>query len=170
MRRFGFPPGVLCAFLLCGLVFQSTAAERPSLDEAASSPEELVRRFLAAVTENNIEHVRRLAVNQDEFKTLVYPELSAAGRARNTSAEFVWSMLQTRSESSLHSIMEAVGGRQLSFEEIRFTGETTRYESYKVHSESLLVLRDEVGDRQTVRLFGSVLELDGQFKIFSFNR
>ncbi len=109
-------------------------------------------------------------MNQDEFKTLVYPELPAADPARNTSAEFVWSMLQTRSESSLHSIMAAVGGRQLSFEEIRFTGETTRYESYKVHRESLLVLRDEAGDRQTVRLFGSVLEMDGQFKIFSFNR
>lgn len=149
---------------------QPAAAERQPLVAAAASPEELVRRFLAALSENDIENVRLLAVTEDEFKTLIYPELPAADPGRNTSAEFVWSMLHTRSESSLHSIMSSVGGRHLWFEEIRFTGETSQYRSYKVHRESLLVLRDEAGDPQTVRLFGSVLELNGQFKIFSFNR
>lgn len=170
MRVFRFPPGVLFACLLCGLVVQSTAAERRTLDAAASSPEELVRRFLDAVEENNVDHVRRLAITEDEFKTLVYPELPASDPRRNTSAEFVWNTLHTRSESNLYSMMDAVGGRRFTLEELRFTGETTQYETYKVHRESLLVLRDRDGMKQTVRLFGSVLELDHQFKIFSFNR
>jgi hypothetical protein len=149
-------------------VVQSAAAERP-LEAAASSREELVRRFLDLVAGNDIDEVRKLAVNEDEFRTLIYPELPAADPRWNTSAEFVWNLFYLRNESSLRSMMAAIGGRRLTLEEIRFTGGTTEYATYRVHRESLLVLRDEEGKPQTVRLFGSVLELDGQFKIFSFN-
>ena len=41
-------------------------------------------------------------------------------------------------------------------------------DSYKVHKEAHLVVKDEKGEQQEVRLFGSVLEMGGQFKLFSF--
>jgi hypothetical protein len=153
---------------MCGLAVQSVAAGRRSLDAAASSPEELVRRFLDLVAGNNVDQIRRLAVNEEEFSLLLYPETPAADPRRNTSAEFVWNMHHIRSESSLERMIHAIGGRRLELEELRFTGGTTEYETYRVHRDSLLVLRDENGEQQRVRLFGSVLELDNQFKIFSF--
>ena len=161
------------AAILIGLLMasvQQTTSELRRLDGAAGSPDELVRRFLDGLARNEPDEVRRLALSEEEFRKFVWPELPSADPRRNLTAEFVWGNLNIRSESNLHSMMAAIGGRRFIFEEIRFTGEVTQYETYRVHRGSLLALMDEVGERQDVRLFGSVLELDGQFKIFSFNR
>jgi hypothetical protein len=161
--------GVVAA-IIAGLVLQSGAAVRRPLESAASSPEELTRRFLDAIAGNRPDEVRKLALSEEEFRKYVWPELPSAEPARNLTPEFVWNSLHIRSESNLRSTMASVGGRRLRLEEVRFTGGVTEYKTYRVHRASLLFLKDEVGKEQTVRLFGSVLELDGQFKIFSFNR
>ena len=172
MRPLGFPLGVLLACLVSGPIVraaQDTRAER-RLADGAGSPEELARRFLDALARNAIDDVRRLAMTEEEFRTRVYPELPVSDPARNASAEFVWNMLHIRSESNLHSLMRQSGSRALGLEEIRFRGDSEAYDTFHVHRESMLVLTDEAGEQQTARLFGSVLEMDGQFKIFSFNR
>ncbi len=172
MQPLGFPLGVLLACLVCVPIVraaQDTRAER-RLADGAGSPEELARRFLDALARNEIEDVRRLAMTEEEFRTRVYPELPVSDPARNASSEFVWNMLHIRSESNLHSVMRQSGGRTLALEDIRFRGESEAYDTFRVHRESMLVLTDDAGERQTASLFGSVLEMDGRFKIFSFNR
>lgn len=164
-----FPPGVLAAGLIVGLVVQSPAAERRPLEAAASSTEELVRSFLDALQEDDIEGVSRLALTRGEFESYIWPELPAAQPERNLTAEFVWNNMNVRSRSNLNQLMESLGGQRLILEELRFTGETTEYATFRVHRDSELVVRDESGELRRGRLFGSVLELDGQFKIFSFN-
>jgi hypothetical protein len=160
----------LIAAVMAGLVLQSSAAAQRLLESAASSPDELARRFLDALAGNKPDEVRKLALSEEEFRKYVWPELPSAEPARNLTPEFVWNSLHIRSESNLRSMMASVGGHRLRLEEVRFTGGVTEYKTYRVHRASLLFLKDEVGKDQTVRLFGSVLELDGQFKIFSFNR
>ena len=49
-----------------------------------------------------------------------------------------------------------------------FRGETTQYETYRVHREAVLDLVDEEGNELTLPLFGSILERGGEFKLFSF--
>ncbi len=51
---------------------------------------------------------------------------------------------------------------------IRFLGETTPYGSYLVHRESELTVKDLDGTQRDIRLFGSVLEKGGRFKVFSY--
>ena len=169
MRPFHLSLGVLAACLLLGLTFEFGAAERRNLEAAAGSPEELVRNFLDALADNDIRAVRRLAISKDEFITYVWPDLPAAAPERNLTPEFVWNTMNIRSLSNLGQLMDTLGGRRLKLGEIRFTGEVTEYGTFRVHRDSQLVLQDENGEIQTGRLFGSVLELDDQFKIFSFN-
>jgi uncharacterized protein YrzB (UPF0473 family) len=52
----------------------------------------------------------------------------------------------------------------------RFASGTEPFDSYVVHKETVLTLVDEDGVEHTERLFGSILEIDGQFKIYSFVR
>jgi hypothetical protein len=169
MQWFRSPPGVLVVCLLTGLVFQSVAAERRNLEAAASSPEELVRGFLAALSHDDLDQVRRLAVTEEEFATYIWPELPAAAPDRNLTVQFVWNNMNVRSQSNLRHLMDALGGQRLELEELRFTGKTTEYATYRIHRNSELVVRDRTGKISIGRLFGSVLELDGQFKILSFN-
>jgi hypothetical protein len=168
MRRFRFPPGVLVALLLSGAFTDPAAAERRILEAAASSPVELARRFLDRLAEGDVEGIQQLALTEGEFAEFVYPELPAADPLRNTSAGFVWNQLHLRSQSSLGAVLTHLSGRRLKLKEIRFAGGVEPYDSYVVHRESLLILEDEDGVERTERLFGAVLEMDGQFKIYSF--
>jgi len=49
-----------------------------------------------------------------------------------------------------------------------FEGETTEYETFAVYRETILAVRNEQGQEFTDGLFGSILERDGQYKLFSF--
>ncbi len=51
---------------------------------------------------------------------------------------------------------------------MRAAGETTQYSSFLVRRQTELTVREEGGDTRQLRLFGSLLEKDGVFKVFSF--
>ena len=59
-------------------------------------------------------------------------------------------------------------GKRYDLVSLRFAKGTDSYQNYKVHNETHLVVKDKNGAQQEVRLFGSMLEVDGRFKLFSF--
>jgi hypothetical protein len=44
----------------------------------------------------------------------------------------------------------------------------TRYPSYTVHRETVLRVRDEAGGEADMRLFGSSVQKDNAWKVFSY--
>jgi hypothetical protein len=52
--------------------------------------------------------------------------------------------------------------------DVGFDGETTDYGSYRVLRKSRVTLRDAEGRLTTARLFGSIIEQQGRFKVFSY--
>jgi hypothetical protein len=49
------------------------------------------------------------------------------------------------------------------------TGETSEYETFRVRRKTVLVVENERGEAETLRLFGSLLQQqDGRFKVFSY--
>ena len=56
---------------------------------------------------------------------------------------------------------------RIEFRSIRFLGETTQVpDSYRVHRESELTVKDADGIERQVRMFGSVIEKSGRYKVF----
>ena len=51
---------------------------------------------------------------------------------------------------------------------IEFDGESTPYDTFIVHRDSRLTVRDEEGVEREVRLFGSVLQRGDAYKLFSY--
>lgn len=51
---------------------------------------------------------------------------------------------------------------------LEFQGGTEDYGTFKVHRETILILKDRDAREQTGRLFGSILEYRGRFKVFSY--
>mgnify|MGYP007054685215 FL=1 len=51
---------------------------------------------------------------------------------------------------------------------VRNDGETTRYPSYVVHRATVLQVRDETGTQTDLRLFGSLIQKEGVWKVFSY--
>lgn len=155
---------LLTAVAVCAA---AAGCARP-VPNSADSLEGLTRAVLEALSRRDDSALRALALDEDEFRRHVWPELPASRPERNTPFGYVWTDLRTKSDAGLRGILAAHGGRRYQLERVRFTGETTQYDTFVVHRDSMLDVLDETGRRNTLRLFGSVIEKGGGFKVFSY--
>ena len=124
--------------------------------------------MLSAVEQRDTAGLRGLALSEEEFREHVWPELPAARPERNLPFSYVWGDLRQKSDESLGRMLASHGGRKYVLISVRNTGETTRYPSYTVSRETALMVRDETGAQMELRLFGSIIQKDGGWKVFSY--
>jgi hypothetical protein len=140
----------------------------PPLSSTQDSAEALAREVLSAFARGDEARLGALALNEQEFRDHVWPDLPAARPERNLPFSFVWGDLRPKSEYSLQQALAEHGGQPYTLASVRFDGETTRYGSYAVHRVTVLRVRDGRGQEADLRLFGSMLEKDGAWKVFSY--
>jgi hypothetical protein len=107
-------------------------------------------------------------LNEQDFREHIWPELPASRPERNLPFSYVWGDLHQKSEAALAQILARHGGRRYMLMSVRFAGETTRYPSYTVYRETVLKVRDDQGIEADLRVFGSSLEKDDAWKVFSY--
>lgn len=185
--RFVAAAAALCVLAACGSERSPTArAEsrpgegnsvlRPALPAGAAAPfaasaetpEEAARRALERIAAGDREGLLAIALSEAEFREVVYPELPASRPERNTSADYVWRGLRQKSRNSLAFTLDRYTGAPLELVAVEFLGETTDYGSYRVHRKTALTVKRPDGSKTVVRLFGSMIERAGRYKIFSF--
>lgn len=150
------------------LLITGCSTGTPPLPNSRESVDDLARAVLAAIERRDVEALQLLALNREEFTTRVWPELPAARPERNLSSGYVWGDLNQKSNITLQQTLAARGGQKYTLVRTQFNGETTEYPSYRVHRESELTVRDASGTEQTIRVFGSVLEMGDRYKVFSY--
>ena len=109
-----------------------------------------------------------LPLSELEFRTVVWPELPSSRPERGLPFDYVWGDLHQKSANAMRRLIDRHGGKRYSLVGLEFDGQTTPYETYRVHRETVLAVRDEAGGQQELALFGSILERDGEFKLFSY--
>ena len=149
------------------LCLGTAGCARP-LPNSHTSLEALTAAVLDAVESRDAVALRSLALDEREFREHVWPELPASRPERNLPFSYVWTDLNTKSEAGLNAVLAACGGRRYQLDRVRFTGGATQYETFVVHRESVVDVRDGEGRRETLQLFGSVIEKGGRFKVFSY--
>jgi hypothetical protein len=157
-----------CAALAIGALGGASGCGRSTLQTAKDSPETLGAAVLAALENEDVAALEALALTEEEFRSVVWPELPAARPERNLSAEYLWTDLHTKSQAGIRNALATGGGQGLSLVRVQFMRGTTQYRNYLVHRDALLTVRDERDQERTVRFFGSVLEQNGRFKVFSY--
>ena len=140
----------------------------PSLAHTLESPEAVARAVVQGLAEKNLEALRALAVTEAEFRDLVWPKLPSSRPERNLPLEYVWGDLATKSDANLRARLGGWEDRGFVLVSVTFKGGADDYGTYRVHRETILVLRDRDGKEQTGRLFGSLIEHKGRFKVFSY--
>jgi hypothetical protein len=138
-----------------------------SLANAQVSPEALSRNFLKALANKDMESIKALRLTKDEFCQYVFPELPSS-KMPNVTCDFVWQQATLKSLSGLSEMYPEHQGKRYEFVALRFEKGIDNYPTYKVHKETHLVVKDETGQQQELRLFGSILEMDGRYKLISF--
>jgi hypothetical protein len=132
------------------------------------SPEALARAVLEALEHREEGALRSLALNEQEFRQHVWPDLPASREERNLPFGYVWGDLRTKSQAHLRRTLATHGGRQYALISLKFGAGTTQYASYVVHRDTIVEVRDPQGEVHALQLFGSIIEKDRRFKVFSY--
>ena len=144
--------------------------EPPKLAGSRPSMETLSIDFLQALEGGDEDAIRQLALSKEQFAEFVWPELPASDPSTNLNVDWVWNQMHMRSLVDLSTAVFSNTGRHYDFVDFRFAEEVEEYRTYKVHRDARLKVVDENGEEIELNLFGSVLEMDDEFKIFSFVR
>jgi hypothetical protein len=140
------------------------------LTNASPSIEKLCKEVLEKIARKDLEGLVALALTEDELKKYAWPYMELSRSGRGMPFEYYWGDLQTRSLSTLNDIMGHYAGKKFEFISYRFERETWEYGAGKVHRDSVLIVRNDDGQVGEIKIFGSVFELNGQFKLYSFAR
>jgi hypothetical protein len=140
---------------------------RQAMPHAQPSVDALVREVLSALERRDINRLRQLALSESEFREVVWPELPAARPERNLSVDYVWNDLRMKSEASLARTLAEHGGKAHVPARVEFKGETTQHQTYLVYRESVVIVRHD-GREEPLNLFGSLIERDSGFKVYSY--
>jgi hypothetical protein len=139
-----------------------------TLQGAEGSPTSVAAKVVSAFNAHDVSALEAAALTEHEFRDVVWPRLPAARPERNLSCDYVWNDLSSKSRLHLRARMEAWHSLRYQVEGVRFDGETTDYGSYRVHRDAAVQLRTPDGRQVSARVFGSMIERDGRFKVFSY--
>ena len=165
MTRLGLFGVIAAASLLNSACGRATAAP---LEHTFSSPTDLARAVLAGVSTGDRHALEALALSEREFRERVWPELPASRPERNLPLDYIWEDLSQKSQGHLRRTLAQHGGRRYSLIGVEFVGETTSYPTFEVSRKAQLLVRDDAGQEQSLRLFGSVLRSGSEYKVFSY--
>lgn len=143
-------------------------ADAPSLTMLFDSSEALAQAFLKALEEEDVEALRAFALTKEEFRHYVWPQLPSSRPENGVPFDYGWADLHQKSDNSLRRTYALYEGKRLEFLSIRFDDETTDYGTFLVHRDARVKVRDDKGRELWLDLFGSVIEWEGKFKLFSY--
>ncbi len=98
----------------------------------------------------------------------VWPSLPAARPERNLPFSYVWGDLKQKSDAGLAVTLARYGGLRYALVDVQFGTTPTELAGYLVHGGTTLVVRNESGAQETVRVCGSLIEKDRVWKVFSY--
>ena len=153
---------------LCLVLLLAALGCRQPLNHAQPTPEALSQAVLAALAQRDTGRLRALALNESEFRDVVWPELPAARPERNLTADYVWNDLRVKSDVGLAGVVAEHGGTNHTFVRLEFAGETTQYRTYLVRRDAIVIVKDADQRERRLKLFGSVFEGAGGFKVYSY--
>lgn len=130
-------------------------------------PEALAKRFLEYLSANDAKAIQSLRLTKREFCEYVWPELPSS-RIPNLSCDWAWGQASLKSDGGLSELLPRRAGKRYELVLVRFAGGTQEHDTYRIHKDTRLVLKDENGRQTEVSILGSMLELDGKYKLFSF--
>lgn len=138
-----------------------------ALQDPEQSPEALARVVLRAIADGDDATLLRKRVTKDEFCHYLWPDLPGS-KVPNVSCDFAWDQATLRSTAGLGRVLGRDRGKRYELVSMRYAGGVTEYASFKVYNKAVLTVRDETGVEREAYMFGSILELDGQYKLFGY--
>src|SRR5688500_1978013 len=148
--------------------FQRALGERPrSLSGGARDRTSLVRAFVQAIERRDERALRGLVISQAEFGYLIYPDSPNARPPYRLSPDIVWLQRSAATDKAVTRLLSQFGGRTLRFDGYVCDEASERQGRNQLWVRCLVRRAENQRESRMLRLFGPIVERDGQFKFLS---
>lgn len=137
-----------------------------ALSPAFQSKDATVEAFLAALASRDRATLEAITLNEREFRRGIWPALPASEPNVGMPPDYVWADTAQKNAGYLSQLLSEHGGIPYTLVVATFAGETSDYGAFRVHRKTVLDVRGPAGP-VTLRLFGSMVESGGRWKIYS---
>lgn len=160
---------VITLVIAAAITTQITAAcgtGESRLKNGARSIDELVSRYLEAVADRDTAAMHALRLSEYEHNEILWPELPASRPEFNMPITFAWENLNLHSHRDANRVLADFSDRHIEIERVDCRKGVTEYPTLKVHGDCWIIGRDgRTGIREEFKLFGSIVESEGRYKI-----
>lgn len=147
--------------------FRADLVETTALQGGSASRDALVRRFVRAVETQDTAAIRQMVLSRAEYAWLYYPTSTFSREPYYQMPQLNWFLNVASSEKGITRVVTRHGGRPLGFERYQCP-DSARTDGGLSFWDGCRVSFEQKGESKRVRLFGSIIERDGQFKFYSY--
>ncbi len=147
--------------------FQAGLPVPAGLEGGEATRDALVLRFVRAIEAADTSDLRRMVMTRAEFAHLYYPGSAYTRRPTRQEADLVWFLHLQDSQKGVSRALARYGTQPLGFVDYACDPTPVR-EGPNTLWHGCAVRIVPGGDTLRLRLFGSILERDGRFKLYSF--
>jgi hypothetical protein len=138
------------------------------VEGAEGSLEELLRTIERGLAESDTAGLHELAIDEREYREIVFPSFPAAHPPINAPVEVAWMLQASDSYRGLLRILERYGGRDVRVTAIRFDEPDQDFVNFVLHETSRVDVTVDGEPRSNARLFGSVVRIGDQWKVLTY--
>jgi len=147
--------------------FRRDLVETTALKGGAASRDELVRRFVRAVEIRDTTALRQMLLSRAEYAWLYYPTSTFSREPYYQMPQLNWLLNVASSEKGITRVVTRFGGRSLEYAGYECP-EIARTDGGLSFRDGCVLSFEQAGALRRMRLFGSIIERDGQYKFYSY--
>ena len=145
--------------------FRAPLTRVESLSPSFTTKEDVARAFVSAVTAQDVRGLALTLLSPAEFAWLYYPENPISQPPYELPAGIAWFELHGSSLSGARRALSAYGGRHVTFRELECPAPAVVQGANRLWNRCTVTLVFQNGRTETARMFGSILERAGKYKL-----
>ena len=134
----------------------------------ASSQDALVRTFLRGLSASDTAALVRLTISRAEFGWLIYPNSPLSAPPYRLAPDLAWMQHAAASGTGLTRLLERLGGSGVQLLSWECEEGPLMEGANRVWRGCAVRFERPGAEQQTLRLFSSIIERQGRFKILSY--
>jgi hypothetical protein len=139
-----------------------------SLSGGAPSRDSLVARFVDAVARQDTAAIRAMVLDRAEYGWIYFPSLQRMNPGTNMQPEVMWMLHAQESEKGITRVMRRLGGGQARFGAYACEAAPQVEGPNRYWHACTVEVSAQDGEKATLKLFGSLIERGGRWKIVSY--
>lgn len=151
-----------------GYAIESIPPDTRRLEGATESLDAMLRTIETALAERDTQRLFDLMISEREYREIFYPALPAAHPPMDARFETLWATHFPDAWRGLKEALGRYGGKDVKILAVRFAAPNQDLVNFALHQTSRVDLVVDGVMIPEAKLFGSVLVVDGRWKVLSY--